>query len=152
MSRQHDRAAKRDIGNVVDKHHALGFKLLDNELVVHDLVVAVHRSREAAHHEGQRLDSHLDASAKTTRLGEQHSINIHPCRLPERSKLAHGSLDGLCPPPLSPSSNQVHLPRWLGYWQATKCFDSTVRCLETSSSGEFWSMKPNSMSISAAAM
>ena len=50
---------------------------LDDELVVDDLVVAVHGRLEGPHHPGQRLDRHLDAGAEPPRRGEQHLVDGH---------------------------------------------------------------------------
>ena len=41
VGRQHDRAARRHVGDVVDEHHALALEALDDDPVVDDLVVAV---------------------------------------------------------------------------------------------------------------
>ena len=49
---------------------------LDDELVVDDLVVAVHGRLEGPHHPGQRLDRHLHAGAEAPRLGEQHAVDV----------------------------------------------------------------------------
>ena len=75
VRRQHERRAGRHVGDVVDEHHALLAEALDDEPVVHDLVVAVHGRLERAHHPRQRLDRHLDAGAEAARLGEQHGLH-----------------------------------------------------------------------------
>ena len=72
VGRQHDRAARRHLGDVVDEHHAEVPEAVDHELVVDDLVVAVHRRLEGPHHPGQRLDGHLDAGAEAPGGGEEH--------------------------------------------------------------------------------
>jgi hypothetical protein len=72
---QHDRAADGNLGDVVDEHHSLAFESLDDELVVHDLVVAVHGRGERADHPRQRLDRHLDPGAEPARLGEQDQVD-----------------------------------------------------------------------------
>ena len=41
VGREHDRAPGRDLGDVVDEHHALALEALDDDPVVDDLVVAV---------------------------------------------------------------------------------------------------------------
>ncbi len=63
--------------DVVDEDHALIAETIDDEPVVHDLVVAVHRRLESPHHPGERLDGHLDAGAESARLGEQHLLHGH---------------------------------------------------------------------------
>ena len=75
VRRQHERRAGRDLGDVVDEHHALLAEALDHEPVVDDLVVAVHGRLEGPHHPGERLDRHLDAGAEAARLGEQHGLD-----------------------------------------------------------------------------
>ena len=50
---------------------------VDDELVVDDLVVAVHGRLEGAHHPRQRLDRHLDAGAEPAGLGQQHPVDVH---------------------------------------------------------------------------
>ena len=113
MGRQHDRRARRDVGDVVDEHHALGLEALDDQLVVDDLVVAVHGRREAADHPGQRLDRHLHAGAEAPRLGEQHPLDavrrrrsshrdVHATR-PRPSSVAW---TGPCPLPRSSSPSR----------------------------------------------
>ena len=79
VGRQHDRRARRDVGDVVDEHHALGLEALDDQAVVDDLVVAVHGRLERADHPRQRLDGHLDAGAEAPRLGQEHLFDCH-CR------------------------------------------------------------------------
>ena len=82
MRRQHDRAALRNVSDVIDEHHAVRLEALDDELVVDDLVVAIDRRLEAAHHPRQRLDGHLHAGAEPAGLGEQHTVDVHAPRLP----------------------------------------------------------------------
>ena len=77
MGRQHDRAARWDLGDVVDEHHPEVLEPVDDELVVHDLVVAVHRRFEGPDHPGQRLDGHLDAGAEAPGRGEEHGVDGH---------------------------------------------------------------------------
>ena len=86
VGRQHDRRARRDVGDVVDEHDALGLEALDDQPVVDDLVVAVHGRREAADHPGQRLDRHLDAGAEASWLGQEHPLDCHrAARLPTQA-------------------------------------------------------------------
>ena len=77
MGRQHDRVAGGDVGDVVHEHHPQPLEALHDELVVHDLVVAVHRRLERPDHPGERLDGHLDAGAEPTWLGEQDAVDTH---------------------------------------------------------------------------
>ena len=62
------------LGDVVDEDDAQTLEALDDELVVDDLVVAVHGRLEGPDHPRQRLDRHLHAGAEPARLGEQHPI------------------------------------------------------------------------------
>ena len=79
---------------------------VDHQLVVDDLVVAVHRRLEGPDHPGQRLDGHLDAGAEAPGRGEQHLVDGHasghgvpgararilgPCPLPRVVAVAPGS-------------------------------------------------------------
>ena len=75
VRREHERRAGRHLVDVVDEDHALLPEPLDDEPVVHDLVVAVHGRLEGAHHPRQRLDRHLDAGAEAARLGEQDRLH-----------------------------------------------------------------------------
>ena len=77
MGREHDRVPSRDIGDVVDEDHALALEALDDQLVVDDLVVAVHGRLESPDHPGQGLDRHLHPGTEPAGLGEQHPINSH---------------------------------------------------------------------------
>ena len=77
VGRQHDRRARRDVGDVVDEHHALALEALDDQAVVDDLVVAVDGRLERADHPHQRLDGHLDAGAEPSRLGQEHLFDCH---------------------------------------------------------------------------
>jgi len=75
VGRKHDRSTSRHIGDVVDEDHAGLFEPLHHELVVHDLVVAVHRRFERPHHPGKGLDRHLDTGAKASRRSQQHGLD-----------------------------------------------------------------------------
>ena len=77
VRRQHQRRARGHRVDVVDEHHAEVAETLDDEPVVHDLVVAVHGRLEDPHHPRQRLDRHLHAGAEAAGLGEQHLIDAH---------------------------------------------------------------------------
>ncbi len=74
--------------DVVDEHHPLALEAIDDEPVVHDLVVAVDRRFEAPDHPGQRLDRHLDTGAEAPRLGEEHAIDSHRTSPMSRRRLA----------------------------------------------------------------
>ena len=77
VGRQHERSAGRHLVDVVDEDHALLAEAIDDEPVVDDLVVAVHRRVERAHHPGQRLDRHLHPGAKATGFGQEHLLDCH---------------------------------------------------------------------------
>ena len=65
------------LSDIVDEHDTKAFEALDHQLVVNDLVVAVHRRVEGAHHPGERLDGHLHAGAEAAGRGEEHSVDGH---------------------------------------------------------------------------
>jgi len=50
VCRQHDRASYRNVLNMVHEDDTLCDESIDDGLVVHDLVKAIHRSRERANH------------------------------------------------------------------------------------------------------
>src|SRR5262249_10259106 len=74
-------------------HHALFPKPVDDDPVMHDLVVAVHGRLEGSHHPGEGLDGHLHAGAEAARFGEQDLLDGHGTRLPVVS-----SYSGSMPP------------------------------------------------------
>jgi hypothetical protein len=74
---EHDRRAVGHVGDVVDEHHPEGLEPVDDDLVVDDLVVAVDRRVERAHHPREGLDRHLDAGAEAPGGGEQHAVDVH---------------------------------------------------------------------------
>ena len=53
-----------------------------------DLVVAVDGRLEDPHHPRQGLDRHLDPSAETARLGEQHAVDFHGAQASEAASYA----------------------------------------------------------------
>ena len=65
------------LGDVVDEHHAEVAEAVDHQLVVDDLVVAVHGRLEGPHHPGQRLDGHLHPGAEPAGGGEEHLVDGH---------------------------------------------------------------------------
>jgi hypothetical protein len=77
VGRQHDRPPGRHLGDVVDEHHAQVAEAVDHQLVVHDLVVAVHGRLEGSHHPGQGLDGHLHAGAEAARGSQEHLVDGH---------------------------------------------------------------------------
>jgi len=81
VGRQHDRSTLGHLGNVVDEHDTEILETLDDDLVVDDLVVAVHRSLETANHPRQGLDGHLDSGAETAGSGQQHVVDVHGGRI-----------------------------------------------------------------------
>ena len=75
VRRQHQRRARRHLGDVVDEDHTLVLEPLDHEPVVHDLVVAVDGRLERADHPCEGLDRHLHARAEAPGFGEQHLLD-----------------------------------------------------------------------------
>ena len=86
MRREHERRAGRDLVDVVDEDDPELAEPVDDEPVVDDLVVAVHRRLEDPHHPRQRLDRHLDAGAEPTGLREQDTFDGHGPRVPAASR------------------------------------------------------------------
>ena len=80
---QHDGRTLGHLVDAVDEDDTLLLEAANDLLVVHDLVVAVHRRRERAHHGGQRLDRHLYACAEPSGRCQQNLICRHPLRLPK---------------------------------------------------------------------
>lgn len=76
MRREHDRATFGNFGQVVNEDDAAFTETVDDDAVVNDLVVAVHRRLEGAHQPTQRLDGHLDACAKAARGRKQDLVNV----------------------------------------------------------------------------
>ena len=83
---QHQGGAGRDLGHVVDEDHPEGAELLDDQLVVDDLVVAVDGRLEDPDHPGERLDRLLHPGAEAPRLGQEDLVDAHSSRLPARSE------------------------------------------------------------------
>ena len=81
MRGEHERRAGGNVVDVVDEDHALVAEPVDDELVVHDLVVAVDGRVEDAHHPRERLDGHLHAGAEAPWGREQHFLDPHDLRL-----------------------------------------------------------------------
>jgi len=75
MRRQHNWAPDRNLLDVIDKLHALRPERINDDLIVNNFVIAVHRRLERTHHPGQSFDRHLDSSAKPTWFSKQHSID-----------------------------------------------------------------------------
>jgi hypothetical protein len=65
-----------DLVDVIDEHDALTPEFLDDKAVVHDLVVAVDRRLEHAHHPRERLDGHLHTRAEAARLREENELDV----------------------------------------------------------------------------
>ena len=74
---QHQWRALGHLVDIVDEDHAERGEAIDDELVVDDLVVAVHRRLEGSHHPRERLDRHLDPGAEASGRGEEHTIHDH---------------------------------------------------------------------------
>lgn len=77
MRGEHYWFAEWYLTQIVNEDNAKFFEPIDHDFIVNDLVIAVHRSIKRSYHPRECLDCHLDAGAKTTRRGEQHSINRH---------------------------------------------------------------------------
>ena len=77
VRREHDRVSCRYVCNVIDKDHTALFEAIDDHLVVHDLVVAVHRAVERADHPRESFDRHFHPGAKAARRGEQDFFDGH---------------------------------------------------------------------------
>ena len=125
VGRQHDRRAVGHVGDVVDEHHAEGLEAVDDQLVVDDLVVAVHGRLEGAHHPRQRLDRHLDAGAEPAGRGQQHaSTSMGSANLPAGARPPAGR----APYPgrhVRPSCRRrrarLRRRRAPAWWRATRC-------------------------------
>ncbi len=74
---QHQRRALGHLAHIVDEDHAESGEPIDDQLVVDDLVVAVHRRLEGPHHPRECLDRHLDPGAEASGRGEEHAIHDH---------------------------------------------------------------------------
>jgi len=74
---EHHRTAHGNLGDVIDEHDAELAESVDHDLVVDDLVVAVHRRIEAAHHPRERLDGHLHSGAEATGRSQENPIDVH---------------------------------------------------------------------------
>ena len=90
VGRQHHRAACRHLGDVVHEDDTQVDEPLDDPLVVHDLVVAVHRRFKRADHPRKRLDRHLHPSTKAPWRGEQHQLYALAAGLAARPTLRRG--------------------------------------------------------------
>ena len=66
-----DRAAGRNLGELVDEHRALRLQVVDDELVVHDLVAHVDRRAELRERLLDDRDRAVDAGAEAARVREQ---------------------------------------------------------------------------------
>jgi hypothetical protein len=75
MGGKHERGASGHVGQVVDKDHAEVAETVDDQPVVDDLVVAVHRWLEGPHQPGEGFDRHLDAGAKAAWCGEKNQVH-----------------------------------------------------------------------------
>ena len=77
MRAQHEGCVTRHNRYVIDENHADGLKVLHDEAIVDNLVVAVNRGLEDSRHPVEGLDGLFDASAKASRGGEYDSVNVH---------------------------------------------------------------------------
>ena len=81
MGGEHERRAVGHLVDVGDEHDPQIAEPVDDEPVVHDLVVAVHGRLEHPDHPGQGLDRHLDPGAIAAGLREEHSFDGHAPRV-----------------------------------------------------------------------
>ena len=81
MGTEHQGGIHRHLGDVVHEHHAHLAKAVHYRLVVHDLVIAVHRRLVHTHHPGQGLDGHLDPGAESPGSHQQHTVHVHRARV-----------------------------------------------------------------------
>ena len=77
MGAQHDRRARRHNGDVVNEDDTQRLEVLDDELIVHDLVVAVDRWFEDSRHPVEGLDGLLDPSAESPGGREYDLVDFH---------------------------------------------------------------------------
>jgi hypothetical protein len=74
---EHQRRARRHVGQVLDKDRPLGPEVIDHIGVVHDLVPHVDRPSELAQRTLDDLDRTVDAGAEAARLGQHHLVDAH---------------------------------------------------------------------------
>ena len=128
---------------------------VDDQLVVDDLVVAVHGRLEGPHHPGQRLDRHLDAGAEAAGRGEQHLVDGSDRRseaigtarrLASLGAHVSGAVAPVawpCPRLESSLSRPDRRPRGPARAGRRDRRASTARCRATSSSTSCWSTSPS---------
>ena len=63
--------------NVVDEYDAFFNKAVNHNLVVNNLVVAVHRAIKGAHHPCKSLNSHFNSGTEPSGGGEEHFLYRH---------------------------------------------------------------------------
>ena len=77
MGAQHDGRARGYDGDVVNEDDAKRLKVLDDELIVHDLVVAKDGWLEDARHPIEGLDGLLNPGAESPRGREYDLVDFH---------------------------------------------------------------------------
>jgi len=77
VGRQHQGRPLRHRLDVVDEDDPELAKPVDHDLVVDDLVIAVHRRLKDPVHPGERLDGHLHPGTKAPRRSEEHLVHVH---------------------------------------------------------------------------
>ena len=95
---------------------------VDDQLVVDDLVVAVHGRLEGPHHPRQRLDRHLHAGAEAPGRGEQHPVDGHRGPALPGCRVSRGParILGRCPLPESSLSRPDRRPSGPACGRATR--------------------------------
>ena len=78
MRTQHHWRAVGYTRDVVDEDDPEGFKVLDDELVVDNLVITKDWWLEYPRHPVQRLNGFFNARAESSRRREYHLVDVHP--------------------------------------------------------------------------
>jgi hypothetical protein len=78
VGREHQRGARRHVGQVLDEDRALGLEVVDDVGVVHDLVAHVDGRAELLQRALDDLDGAVDAGAEAARLREQDFLGCRP--------------------------------------------------------------------------
>ena len=75
---EHDRAAGRNLVELLDEHGAFRLQIVDDELVVHDFVAHVDRRAELRERLLDDGDGAVDAGAEAARIGEDARPSVTP--------------------------------------------------------------------------
>ena len=76
MGRKHDRTTPRYLTQVVDEYNTEILESIDDDFVVHDLVIAVDGCVKCAHHPRECLDRHFYTCTKTTGRCENNFFDV----------------------------------------------------------------------------